>query len=91
MSTIGEVASVMANSVGKSTGEMILAAIKAAFPSDHLEVLFVEWLVTNSGRLREACVELGIEPPAPGPGFYQRLKTAVTAKLNQDGIRESAE
>ena len=92
MSTIGEVASVIANSVGKSTGEMILSAVRAAFPPDHPEVLFVEWLVANSGRLREACVELDIEPPEPGPRFYQRLKTAVTAKLGQDEcIRESAE
>jgi hypothetical protein len=82
----------MANSVGKSTGEMILAAIRIAFPPGDPERLFIEWLVANSERLREACVELGIEPPEPGPELYQRLKTAVIAKLGQDEcIRESAE
>ena len=92
MSLFGLVASVIANSVGKSTGEMILAAVREAFPPEHPEVLFAEWMVENSGRLREACVELGIEPPKPGPELYQRLKTAVTAKLGQDEcIRESAE
>ena len=82
----------IANSVGKSTGEMILTAVRAAFPPGHPEVLFAEWMVENSGRICEACVELGIDPPERGPELYQRLKTAVTAKLGQDEcIRESAE
>ena len=92
VSIFGLVASVIAGSIGKSTGEAILAAVRAAFPPGHPEVLFAEWMVGNSGRLREACVELGIEPPEPGPELYQRLKAAVTAKLGQDEcIRESAE
>jgi len=91
MSIFGLVASVIANSVSKSRGEMILAAIREAFPPGHPEVLFAEWMVANSGRIREACVGLDIEPPEPGPELYQRLKTAVTARLQDECIRESAE
>ena len=84
---------VIVYSVGKNTGNVILAAVRAAFPPGHPEVLFAEWMVENSGRICEACAELGIKPPAAGPGLYQRLKTAVTEKLEQDDecIREPAE
>jgi len=58
-------------------GEMILAMTRAAFPPDHPEVLFAEWLVENEGRWRDACVELGLEPPEPGPRLILRMKELV--------------
>ena len=73
-------------SIGKNTGNVILAAVRAAFPPEHPEVLFAEWMVENSGRICEACVELGIEPPEPGPELYQRLKAAVMARLQDECI-----
>lgn len=83
MSTFGDVANAIAGSVGKTQGKMVLAMIHATFPEGHPEVLFAEWMIANQGRLREACVELGITPPESGPGLYQRLKDAVMPVLEQ--------
>lgn len=82
-SAIGRVAEALKGSVGKTQGEMALAMVQAVFPPDHVEVRFAQWMVDNAGRIREACMELGIEAPDPGPGLYERLKAAVTAVLEE--------
>lgn len=50
---------------------------------DDPERLFVEWLRNNKGRYREALAEMGVEEPAPGPDFINRLKAAVLAGLEK--------
>jgi len=86
VSKVIDVANAIAGSVGKTQGEMILSMLHAAFPPDHPEILFAEWMAENQGRIREACIELGVIPPEQGPGLYQRLKKAVMPILaNLDG------
>jgi len=81
MSTFGKIANAMASSVGKTRGEMIVAMTKAAYPPGHPEILIAEWMAKNQGRIKEACAELGIDPPESGPGLFQRLKDIVMPKL----------
>ena len=81
MSKFGDVTNAIAGSVGKSQGEMYWEMAKAAFPPGDPEILFAEWFCDNQGRLRDACVELGVEPPEPGPHLFRRLKAAVMPVL----------
>ena len=81
MSKFGDIANAIAGGVGKSRAELALSMVQAAYPKGHPEVLFAQWMVDNEGRIREAITELGIEPPEPGRGLYQRLKDAVMPLL----------
>lgn len=83
MTTFGNVANALAASAGKTKGEMILAMTQAAFPPVHPEVLFATWMEENQGQIRDACTDLGIDPPEPGPHLYQRLKDAVIPVLEK--------
>lgn len=85
MTKFGDVANAIAGSVGKTRGEMILAMTRAAYPPGHPEIRFAEWMVENQGRIREACAELGVDPPDPGPGLFQRLKDIVMYVLEEGG------
>jgi len=84
VSTFGKVAAAMVESVGKTRAEFALAMVKAAYPPEHPEVLFAEWMVANDGRIWEACTDLGIEPPPKGPNLYQRLKEMVIPELRRE-------
>lgn len=84
MSKFGDVANAIVGSVGKTQGEMVLAMAKAAFPEGHPEILFAEWLMENHGQIPQACANLGIEPPEPGPKLYQRLKDIVMPILGEN-------
>uniref|UniRef100_A0A6M3X802 Uncharacterized protein n=1 Tax=viral metagenome TaxID=1070528 RepID=A0A6M3X802_9ZZZZ len=84
MSTVGKVAAAMIESVGKTKAELMLAMAEAAYSVEHSEFLFAEWMVLNSGRIREACIELGVEPPPEGPNLFRRLKEAVTPELRPE-------
>ena len=81
MSTFGDIANALAGSVGKTQGETFVAMARAAYPPGHPEILFAEWMNENKGQIQAACEELGISPPAPGPGLFQRLKDAVMPVL----------
>lgn len=83
MDVVGRVANAMAGSAGKTQGEMILDVMRAMYPADHPEVAFAEWMVENSSRIQEACQELGVEPPEPGPNLFSRLKFVVLPALEQ--------
>jgi len=83
MSKFGDVANAIAGSVGKSSGEMLLSMARAAYPPGHPELLFAEWMAENQGRIQAACADLGVDPPEPGPGLFQRLKEAVMPVLER--------
>lgn len=77
----GEIAATIAGSVGKTKGELILSLVQNVYPPHHSEVLFAEWMNENIERIPEACAELGIDPPKPGLGLYQRMKAVVMPAL----------
>lgn len=45
------------------------------------EALFWHWAADNAGRLKEAVIELGLEPPEPGPDLLGRIRDLVIPVL----------
>ena len=84
MSTVGKVAAAMVESVSKTKAELALAMVQATYPAGHPEILFAAWMIANGSRIREACTDLGIEPPPEGPNLFRRLKEKVMPELRPE-------
>lgn len=77
--TFGKVAKRITETEGM-TGAQALNHLANLLPDDDPERRFIDWLVANAGRLREAAAEMGLDVPA-GPGFAARLRVAWLAAL----------
>lgn len=64
----------------KLTAREAMLALAEMLPDDDPERLFTEWLF-ESGGTRQKILDLGIEPPEPGPDLFRRIKEAVTPIL----------
>ena len=85
---VSETQAVMAKAVdavkgSQTKGDAMVSSLARAFlPIDDPTRLFMEWLSANSGRLREAVAELGLDIPE-GPGYANRLRDAVAKELER--------
>lgn len=62
--------------------DVLLAMGREILPPDDPELLFVEWIKQNAGKLGQAVQELGIEVE-DGPDYMRRLKAAAMPVLKQ--------
>ncbi len=67
-----------------------LRKLASMLPEDDGVRLFMEWLTDNTPGLKRAVADLGIEV-AEGPGFFQRLRVAVTPILVERARQRQAD
>ena len=75
------VGSILTSADRKLTMAGLMLEMAGHLKEDDPERIWTEWLVNNSGRLKEACQELGVEHPAEGPELIERLKVTVMPVL----------
>lgn len=69
-----------------TVGEFMVALAREVLNEGDPYLEFVEWFDANKNRLRDACSELGVEPPREGPWLFNRLRATVFPVLAADRL-----
>lgn len=64
----------------KTVGGALKTMAQTFLPEDDSELLYIEWMIRNTGDLKGAVTRLGLTVEE-GPDFASRLKAAVLPKL----------